>query len=267
MSSMTLTSLRIGNYYNSSKTALSNSLEKLSSGIKYRAPKDGVAEYMSLDKMKGDHRGYTHIQRGLKQTMAIMGTAEEVGTLVQSDIAELKQLTEDYWNAEPGSTDQTNINGKFTALASSITTLMDSAFANGKDLIQAGTLTSVMLNPNKIDQTLDITYDAGDIADTSGLTVNGGADLDSSMALIDAEFDKSTSYLSKTTGYIHSLDSQLRVTDAIMENNEAMRSTLNTIDDAAEMSKYVTNDIRQQASLSMLSQANMIRGGVLKLIM
>lgn len=265
MSTLALTTSRIGNYYNQSKTSISKSLELLSSGIKYRTPSDGVGEFMTVERLKQDDRGYTQIQRGLKRTQAIVNTAEQVGEQIVNEFARLKELTYDYWSAPAGSDDRTRIETEFNTSAANITTLMDSAYAGGKDLIQNGTVTSALLNPNDLSQTMDIAYTAGDIADASVLTVNGGADYDASIAAINVESQKAMSYLAKTSGYSHSLASQIKVTDSIMENSAAMVSTLNNIDDAEEMSNYVTQDIRSQASISMLSQANMLRSSVLRL--
>lgn len=265
MSSLVLTTSRIGNYYNQSKTSISKSLELLSSGIKYRTPSDGVGEFMTVERLKQDDRGYKHIQRGLKRTQAIVNTAEQIGEHIVNEFSRLKELTYDYWSAPAGSDERTRIETEFNTTAANIQDMMDSAYAGGKDLIQNGTVTSVMLNPNDITQTMDISYNANDIADASGLTVNGGADYQASLDLINTESQKAMSYLAKTNGYVHSLASQVKITDSIMENNAAMTSTLNSIDDAEEMSNYVTHDIRSQASISMLSQANMLRSSVLKL--
>jgi len=259
-------SLKIGNVYNSSRSSISKSLQTLASGIKYRTPSDGVAEYMAVDRLKQDNRGYTNIKRGLNRSMAIMNTAEEFGTIVVNEISSLKKLTTDYWNADAGSAEQQAIKNEFNTIAQNTDDIMSSAYSSGRDLIQNGTVMSVMLNPNDITQTMDVKFTAGDIADTTILAIDGGADLQSSLALIDTELNKAMSYLSKTSGYIHSLSSQINVVESILENNTAMTSTLNNIDDAEEMSKYVTSDIRNQASVSMLSQANMMRGGLLKLI-
>ncbi len=265
MSSLVLTTSRIGNYYNQSKTSISKSLELLSSGIKYRTPSDGVGEFMTVERLKQDDRGYKQIQRGLRRTQAIVNTAEQIGEQVVNEFSRLKELTYDYWTAPAGSDERSRIETEFNTTASNIGDLMDSAYAGGKDLIQNGTVTSVMLNPNDLSQTLDIAYDANDVADATSLTVNGGADYDASMALISGESQKALSYLAKTSGYVHSLSSQIKITDSIIENNAAMTSTLNSIDDAQEMSNYVTQDIRSQASISMLSQANMLRSSVLRL--
>jgi len=50
-----------------------------------------------------------------------------------------------------------------------------------------------------------------------------------------------------------------------MENAEAARSTLMDLDVAAEMSSFTSNQILQQAGVSMLAQANQMPQNLLRL--
>jgi len=51
----------------------------------------------------------------------------------------------------------------------------------------------------------------------------------------------------------------------VMENAEAARSTLMDLDVAAEMSSFTSNQILQQAGVSMLAQANQMPQNLLRL--
>ncbi len=258
--------LRIGNYYNYSRNALSNSLVRISSGIKYHAPKDGIPEYMSVQRIRRDRDGYEIVKKDLGSALSMMDFAEHVGMQIVDNFKRLKEITYDYWDAEPGSSTRTYLENEFNGIVMDIVNLRDNAVFERRDLMQSGTVLSIMLNPNDLSQTLDIAYTANDIVDTSTLAVDAGADYDATIAVIDVEFNKAMSYLSKTSGYLYSINSQLSITDSILENNSALESTINDIDDADELKQAVTYDIRQQASLSMISQANMLRMGVLRLL-
>lgn len=264
--SLELAISRIGDYYKLSRNAYANSLINISSGIKYHEPKDGVAEYMRIQRLQQDQRGYRVVQRNLSTGLYMMNVAEHIGTQIVEDMKQLKHITLEYWDADPGSMERNYLEIEFNGIVTDIENLQDNAVFQGLDLMQNGTVTSIMLNPNDISQTLDIAYNNNDIVDTTVLAVDAGVDYDATIAIIDTEFNKSMSYLSKTSGYIYSVNSQMAVTDSIIENNSAFESALNDIDDADEIKNLISHEIRQQASLSMMVHANMIRMGVLKLI-
>ena len=266
VSSLSFSSAQIANIYKTSQSALSDSLIKLSSGKNYLQPKDGVAEYFIIDSLNRDRRGYEDVRRNLAQSVSMVSTAEDLGMQLVESFKQLKILTSDWWEAEAGSSDRDHIENEFNAVVSSMQTMMDSAVFNGKDLMQAGTLTSIILNPNDISQTFDITFANGDIVDTTGLAVGAGADYQATIDVIDAESNKALSYLSKTSGYLNSLYAQMNVTDSMIENQSAVESSINDINDAAEIKEMITQEIRQQASVAMMAQASMIQMSVLKLV-
>jgi len=266
VSSLSFTTAQIANVYSTSRTAYSKSLIKLSAGKNYLQPKDGVAEFFLVDKLSRDRRGYEDVRRSLSQGIAMVSAAEELGMQLVESSKQLKMLTSDWWEAEAGSSERDYIENEFNAVVSSMQTMIDSAVFNGKELMQAGTLMSIILNPNDISQTMDITYAAGDIAAPAGLAVDGGADYQATINLIDAEANKSLSFLSKTSGYMSSLYAQMNITDSMIENHGAVESSINDINDATEIKEMITQQIRQQTSIAMLSQANMLQASMLKLI-
>lgn len=265
VSSIGLATSRIASVYQMSQSAMADSLAKLSSGKNFLQPKDGVGEFFVIDRLSRDRRIYEILRRDLEHGAVLVSAAEDVSMQLVEGFRELKRITSNYWEATPGSTERTLIENEFNATLAGMQSVVDSAVFNGKNLVQAGTLTSMMVNPNDITQTLDVTYAAGDIVDLAGLTVDGGVDYQATVALIDTENGKALSYLSKTSGYIQSISSQISITNIIIENSSEIESVINDVDDAKEMKELITQQIRQQASLSMMAQANMMRFSLLRL--
>lgn len=255
----------IGNIYKQSGAALSNSLIRISSGKRYLQPKDGVGEYFAIDTLSRDRRVYEILSRDLQSGLSMVTAAEDLGMKLVDDFGQLKRLASDYWAAPAGSDDRTYIDNQFNSIVAGMQIKIDSTFYGNKQLMQAGTLTSMMLNPHDLAQTFDIDFAAGDIADTTGLAADAGVDYNATLAVIDTEYNKTMSYLSKTSGYINSLESQIGVTETIISNSGLAEENMNDVNDAQQIKDLITYQIRQQASMSMMSQANMMRGAILKL--
>ena len=260
------TSTDLGAIYSQSKTAMARPLIRLSSGKNYNKPKDGVGEYFLVDRMNRDRRGYETVRRNLEKGVAIVNAAEGIALELTEGFKQLKNLTLEYWDSPAGSLDRTLIESEFNAVVFGMQTIIDNAEFEGRDLMAAGTVTSIMLNPNDISQTLDITYANGDLVDTSTLAVDAGADYAATIAIIDTELNKNMNYLSKTSGYIYSVNAQISVTNSMIESSSAGEAAINNVDEAKEMKELVAQEIRQQAAVSMISQANMMRMSMLKLI-
>lgn len=262
-----LTASRIGVTFNLSSIALSQSLQRISSGKKYLQPRDGIGEFMSVQRIQRDRRGYQIIRDGLANGRSVMGVAEAAGTEIVDTIKRMKELVADYWDSSATATGQAAARGEFDQLAANINRINSTTTIDGRALFQAGTLMSMMVDPNDPTQTLDITFAAGDLVDATpgAMTIDDGVSESSTMAAIDAELDSAMTYIAKVSGYMQSIDSQIAIGDSVIENGSAYESTLNGVDDARELSNVVTHEIRQRASLSMLSQGNMIRMGILRL--
>lgn len=264
-SALNLATSRIGNIYNLSRSAMADTMIKLSSGKNYLKPKDGVTEYFKIERLNRDIRGYENVRRNLEKGVAMVGAAEGVGMQLVDDIQTLKKLTSQYWEEPAGSDNRTRIENEFNAVVAGMQNVIDAGVFEGRTLMAAGTLTSIILNPNDISQTLDVDFAAGDVVDTTSLAIDAGADYATTIADIDVELNKAFSYLSKTSGYISSFSSQISIANITIESNREYESVLNDIDDAARMKDLITQEIRQQAAISMLSQVGMMRMGVLKL--
>jgi flagellin len=260
-----LTTRRMGDFYNATQSALSFSLERLASGKRYNRPKDGIVEFMRADRISRDLRGYRTVRRDLGEGLSMMKTAESAGMNIVDSLKRMKELVNEYWENEEFPTEQEAIEREFEGLRDSIQAVVDSNYFHAVDLMQNGTVAGIRVDPNDYTRTIDLTFDAGDVVDPTAMDITD-TDRDTAMATVDTQYDAAMSYLSKVTGYVHTIESQLAVTDSMIENGKAYESTLNEVDDVEELSTVVAKDIRQQAALSMIAQGNMYQMGVLQLV-
>ncbi len=254
------TARNVSHFYSSTKAALSLSLQRIASGKKLLSPKDGVSEFMQVQHIRQDRRGYEEVQKDLSYARGMLQVSMEAGDQIVKSFRRLKEIY-DVYQDETDEIARSALESEFESIQNAIDSIMDSAYYDGRHLMQTdSTIKSVMLDPNDITQTLDITFAGMSLPDTSAFS------LDDPEANLDGEYKHALKYLAQANGLNRSVDAQFALTSSIMENAAAHESTLSDVDDAEEYSRMINQEIRQQASLAMLSQSNMHRMGVLRLL-
>ncbi|MFP4418549.1 MAG: flagellin [Chitinispirillaceae bacterium] len=269
LSGLNFTTMRLVNTYNTSQSSLANSLERISSGIKLRQPKDGISDFMKVESLRQDRVGYNSVNKSLRRASGMLDIAQTAGDMITQNLRRMKELTTIYWEDGTTGEEQKALEAEYNALKEDIDRIVNTSHYEGQALIQnTTTLESIALDPNDTQNTLDISFSGITLVDTSVLDITGGADntRETAMELVETEYGHSLDYLAKTTGFIHSVESQRKLNESSIENNSAYESTLNDINDAEEMSRMINSEIRQQASLSMILQANMSRMSVVQLL-
>ena len=92
LSNINLTTFRIADFYNANQNSLAISLQRLSTGKKYLQPKDGISEFMRVQKLQQDRRGYEVIKKDLQRGYAIVTVAEKAGDQIVETVKEMKEL-------------------------------------------------------------------------------------------------------------------------------------------------------------------------------
>ena len=266
INSLEYTSLQISDFYNATRNSLAVSLQRISSGKKVIDPKDNIGSFMHLQRIQQTKRGYNTLADGLTAAASMVDLGEKAATQVVDTIKRMKELIVTYHSNLNSPEGQAADNAEFDGLKASLDTIKAQTWFQGKNLFTAGTMASVLIDPNNFSNTLDITFAAGDIFDTAAMDINGGGDQNTAMATVDPQLDAALSYLGKVTAYKRAVESQQNLMFSIVQNGDAYASAVNNVDDGEELSKVVDYDIRQQAALSMLAQANSYRTSILKLI-
>jgi flagellin len=259
------TAFRVASFYQSSGTFLQSALQKIASGKRMQQPKDNIADFFRSQKLKQDSAGYARVSGDLQEGIATLQVAEKSGAMVFDDLTRMRELVDYYWDDATSRDERSAINAEFQMLADHVSSTIDSAYYNDKQLIQsAGPLARIMLDPNSHQTTFDIEFDAANIADASALDI-AAPDQSTAAARVQAELDKAGRYLGQVSGYINSLWSQVNLAQNQIRNYKNLDSQISDTDQAREVSVALNLQIRRQASLSMLSQANTASQSVLAL--
>ncbi|MGE8064012.1 flagellin domain-containing protein [Pseudomonas sp. NPDC089569] len=273
------TSLGVQKNLNRATDALSTSMNRLSSGLKINSAKDDAAGLQIATRMGAQIRGGNQAIQNANDGISVAQTAE--GALqAQTDILQrMRELAVKARNGTNATADQTATNSEFAQMSDELTRISASTNLNGKNLLDgsAGTMQlQVGANTgsaNRIDLVLSSKFDAVSLSVGSGTVVLTGAtsaalsgNIDNAITAIDAAIDKINSTRANLGASQNRLTSTIANLQNIVENTTAAQGRVQDTDFAAETANLTKQQTLQQASTSVLAQANQLPSAVLKLL-
>lgn len=258
--------------------ALSTSMTRLSSGLKINSAKDDAAGLNIATKINSQIKGQTMAIKNANDGMSIAQTAE--GALQESTniLQRMRELAVQSRNDSNSDTDRVALNKEFTQMSSELTRIAQSTNLNGKNLIDgsASTMTfEVGSNSgasNQITLTLSASFDANTTGVGSAITIVGSdsaaaeTNFSAAMAAIDSALQTINSTRSDLGAAQNRLTSTISNLQNINENASAALGRIRDTDFAAETAQLTKQQTLQQASTSVLAQANQLPSAVLKLL-
>lgn len=274
-----VTSLAVQKNLNNAASSLSQSMTRLSSGLKINSAKDDAAGLQIATRMSSQIRGQTVAVKNANDGISMAQTAE--GALQESTniLQRMRELAVQARNGTNGTADQTATNSEFAQMSDELTRISASTNLNGKNLLDgsAGTMTlqvgSNTGTANQIDLVLSSKFDATSLSVASGTVSLTGATVSGANANIDnaiTAIDAAIASIGKTRANLGASQNRLTSTIAnlqnITENVTAAQGRVQDTDFAAETAQLTKAQTLQQASTSVLAQANQLPSAVLKLL-
>jgi flagellin len=246
-------------------SALSKSMERLSSGYRINRGADDAAGLGISEKMRGQINGLAQAQRNIGDGVSLVQTSEGNLNEVHSMLQRIRELAVQYNNSTNSASNRTAIQSEVYQLASEIERIGQTSQFNGISLLNTtGTVTfQVGANDGQVITVALISL---------GATVSGGtaawATLGTSTAIsaIDAAIDGVSAARAQYGAVQNRLEHSGAAAAAYQENLVGAESRIRDVDMADEMITFTKNQILQQAGTSMLSQANQSSQGVLSLL-
>jgi flagellin len=245
-------------------SAVSKSMERLSSGYRINRGADDAAGLGISENMRAQIRGLAMAQRNIQDGVSLVQTAEGSLDQVHSMLQRIRELAVQSKNGTLSQAGQDAIQTEVNQLASEIDRIGSSAMFNGITLL--GSTNSVTFQVGANDGEV-ITVSLIDLRTSLGtayysLNATNGADLSE----VDAAITAISSARSTFGAVQNRLEQTLQVTAAYQENLTAAESRIRDVDMAEEMVNLTKNQILQQAGQSMLAQANQQPQQVLQLL-
>ncbi|HGY9618777.1 TPA: flagellin domain-containing protein [Pseudomonas putida] len=283
------TSLGVQKNLNRASDALATSMTRLSSGLKINSAKDDAAGLQIATRMTSQIRGQTMAIKNANDGISIAQTAEGAMQEQTNMLQRMRELALQARNDSNSFKDRDALNGEYQSMLKEINRVAASTELNGKKLLSgaAGTMTFQVGSNGGSDNQIKITLSAAMDSSTGGVlsalgtsgasTIAMSADDAAAASAYDAQFqnvitaiDAALQGINTTRADLGAAQNRLTSTinnlQNINENAEAARGRVQDTDFAAETAQLTKQQTLQQASTSVLAQANQLPSAVLKLL-
>ena len=241
--------------------AISQSMERLSSGLRINKAADDAAGLGISEKMRSQIRGLAQAQRNIQDGVSMVQTAEGNLDEVHSILQRIRELAVEYRNGSLSTAGKGAIQSEVDQLSAEITRIGNAAVFNGVSLLSGTTSVTFQVGAND-NETIAISF--SNLATAVGTAYSNMAT--ASLAAIDAAVDAVSAMRSGLGAVQNRLEHALSVTGIYQENLTSAESRIRDVDMAEEMVTLTKNQILQQAGTAMLAQANQAPQSVLSLL-
>ena len=261
-------------------TAKSNSLAKLSSGLRINKAGDDAAGLAISEKMKSQIGGLTQAKRNAQDGISLVQTAEGALNESHSILERMRDLTVQGANGTLTSTDRGAINKELKALHGELTRIADTTQFNKQNLFakkaaQGGNVTpqsfKFQIGANE-KQNLSVSIGAMDGTSLLGSALadfklkDDASNSDKMITLIDKAIQTVSDQRADLGAVQNRLEHTINNLTATNENLSEANSRIRDVDMAEEMMTFTKSNILSQAATSMLAQANAMPNSVLNLL-
>jgi flagellin len=255
---------------------LSNSIQRLSTGLRVNSAKDDAAGLAIANRMDAQARGMNVAMRNANDGISLAQTAEGALGKVTDMLQRMRELAVQAANASNTSTDRTSLNSEFQQLAQEVDRTLTSTRFNGQAIIagSAGALQfQIGANNAATDQltvttsnmatNTSITAITGTAASIAGTTSTAA---NSMITALDTAIDAVNSERATFGAIQNRFEAVIANLQIGAEAQTAARSRIVDADFAKETANLTRAQILQQAGTAMLAQANSSPQGVLALL-
>ena len=243
--------------------AYGKSMEKLSSGLRINRAADDAAGLAISEGLKSDIRALEQAARNASDGISMVQTAEGALDEVSNILLRMRELTEQALNGTVTNTERTYLDNEYQALISEIDRIAQSVEFNGIKMLDGSATTAVDIQVGIDTNTWDsIAVDVTTARDSGTLGLAAGVDTaanaSTAMGQVLTAIDTVSSARSDFGAVQNRLETSVRNIHNQKENLSAANSRIRDVDVASETSSMTSNQILQQAGVSMLAQANMV---------
>ena len=263
----------------SAATALSTSMERLSSGKRINSAKDDAAGLAIATKMTAQIRGLNAAARNANDGVSLAQTAEGALGQISNIVQRIRELAVQSTNGTVTSTDRAGLDNESRALIDQIDTIATTTNFNGVALLN-GSAASVSIQTG-VNASDTVSVGLSDIcsatlnvskatmvgtAGTSQIDLSTAANASSALATLDTALNT----IAASRASLGASQNRLQVTvdniTSTVTNLTEARSRIEDVDFSAETTNLAKAQILSQASTAMIAQANQAQQGVLSLI-
>lgn len=254
-------------FLNNNANMAASSVSKLASGSRIVRASDDAAGLAISTKLTGDVTALKQAATNASQASSILQVADGGLARVSDVLQRMKALASQSLSGTVTDTERAYIQAEFSALDSEITGIASTTTFNGSELITGGFNEDFFVGLAASGAVNNI---AADLSGVSAAAVGGSVANATSAAAAFSAITTQISNIAEDRATVGALISRFETRGqqvaTSIENIEAANSKLKDVDLAAEQSKLVTANVKTQAAVSALSQANQIPQTLLRVL-
>jgi len=254
---------------------LNTSFERLSSGFRINSAADDAAGLQISDRLTSQVEGLNQAVRNANDAISLSQTAEGALSEVTSSLQRIRQLAVQSQNGINSSADRLALQKEVSALRTEISRIATDTQFGSVNLLDGNFSASFLVGANA-GQTISVNLSSGNLGSINGfsatglgITTNSVATADGASSLL-SDVDAAISGIGAVRADLGALQNRFQSTirnlSNISENVSAARSQIKDTDFATETANLTRNQILQQASTTVLSQANQRPQAALQLL-
>lgn len=264
-----ITAMNAQRHLSNNTSQLAKSMEKLASGFKINRAGDDAAGLQISENLRSQIRGSQKALANVQDGINVLNIADGGLAVITENLQRMRELAVQAANDTYSAAQRTAVEGELDQLSAEITRISDSVEFNGVSLLDgsnANFIIQVGANETANDEldlaTAGAANPFGDIDATAlgvndaAIVVTSNATAQTSIGLIDTALDTVNTRRSTIGALTNRLESAGQNLMTAIENLSASESSIRNVDVAAESASLVRNQILQQASASILAQAN-----------
>ena len=244
---------------------LNTSFERLSSGFRINSAADDAAGLQISDRLTSQVEGLNQAVRNANDAISLSQTAEGALSEVTTSLQRIRTLAVQSQNGINSSADRQALQKEVSALRTEISRIAtDTQFGNVN--ILDGNFSAKFLVGANAGQTISVNLSSTNLGSISGFSATGlgittnnvstAAGASALLSDIDAAISGIGAVRADLGALQNRFQSTIRNLSNISENLSSARSQIRDTDFAAETAELTRNQIIQQASVSVLGQAN-----------
>jgi flagellin len=252
------------NLFDSSQS-LSTSFERLSSGFRINSASDDAAGLQITDRLTTQIQGLNQAARNANDAISLAQTAEGALGEITTSLQRIRTLAVQSQNGINTSADRTALQSEVTALKNEISRIASDTSFGGVDILSGGFSANFLVGADAGQSIgVNLSRGAGANGDGFGTKALGLEDTSVTSSSLSGDALKDISEAISSIGGARAelgalqnrFQSTIRNLSNITENISGARGRIRDTDFASETAELTRNQIVQQASLTVLSQAN-----------
>jgi flagellin len=238
---------------------LAGNFERLSSGKRINSAKDDAAGLQISSRLTSQINGLNQASRNANDGISLAQTAEGALDEYTNNLQRMRTLAVQSANGSNSNADRTALDAEFSELELELTRISDQTTFAGEELLDATFIAKDFQIGADGGQTITVSIGQNFDATTmlsGAATISSNTGASTAIAQVDAALVKVNTTRADLGAKQNRFSSVIRSNDNTAQNLSASRSRVLDTDYAAESAALAKSSVLQQASSSMLAQAN-----------